>query len=129
MAFDIDKEITIDTNYYKITSVNYLTADAFIINLPKNRFKFKAGQHLSLSIKGDYQSREYSIYSAEDSNNLEILVKEVEGGYFSPKLKNLGTGEMVEVHGPFGKFGLEEKKQMKHFLILENAWQWMVMVQ
>jgi ferredoxin-NADP reductase len=41
-------------------------------------------------------------------------VKEVEGGYFSPKLKHLKIGEFVEVHGPFGKFGLEEKKRDSH---------------
>jgi ferredoxin-NADP reductase len=63
---------------------------------------------------GDYQNREYSIYSSEENKNLEILVKEVEGGYFSPKLKHLKPGDLVEVHGPFGKFNLDTKKQHTH---------------
>jgi ferredoxin-NADP reductase len=114
MNIDIKPDLKIDTHYYKVSDIRSLTENTFVLSLPKSRFKFEAGQHISLSIMGDYQSREYSIYSAEEGNNLEILVKEVEGGYFSPKLKHLKTGDMVEVHGPFGKFGLDTKKRDSH---------------
>lgn len=114
MAFDMKPEIKIDTHYYKVEHIRELTENTFILSLPQSRFKFLAGQHISLSIKGDYQSREYSIYSSENSKNLEVLVKEVEGGYFSPKLKHLKIGDHVEVHGPFGKFGLDEKHKNTH---------------
>ena len=107
-------EVGINTNYYKVLNIKNLTENTFVVKLPKSRFKFIAGQHISLSIEGDYQSREYSIYSAEEGENLEILVKEVEGGYFSPKLKHLKAGDMVEVHGPFGKFGLDIKRENTH---------------
>jgi ferredoxin-NADP reductase len=107
-------EIQIDTNYYKVIGIRNLTEHTFVLTLPKSRFKFVAGQHISLSIAGDYQSREYSIYSAEEAENFEVLIKEVEGGYFSPKLKHLKVGDMVEVHGPFGKFGLDEKRLKTH---------------
>src|SRR5690606_29851989 len=110
MEIDMKADLQMITNYYKVEEIRQLTENTFILSLPKSRFKFVAGQHISLSIKGDYQSREYSIYSAEEGNNLEVLVKEVEGGYFSPKLKHLRPGDLVEVHGPFGKFGLDEKK-------------------
>lgn len=111
---DMKPEVQLDTNYYKVENLRVLTENTFVLTLPKSRFKFEAGQHISLSIQGDYQSREYSIYSAEEGENLEVLVKEVEGGYFSPKLKHLKEGDMVEIHGPFGKFGLEEKKLATH---------------
>lgn len=114
MEIDMKPDLQINTNYYKVENIRPLTENTFILSLPKSRFKFVAGQHISLSIMGDYQSREYSIYSAEESNHLEVLVKEVEGGYFSPKLKHLKKGDMVEVHGPFGKFGLDEKKRDTH---------------
>jgi len=114
METDMKPDLQIDTNYYRVDAIRQLTENTFILSLPKSRFKFVAGQHISLSIKGDYQSREYSIYSAEESDHLEVLVKEVEGGYFSPKLKHLKAGDMVEVHGPFGKFGLDEKKRDTH---------------
>jgi ferredoxin-NADP reductase len=114
MTIDMKPEIQLDTNYYKVLDLRILTEHTFVLTLPKSRFSFTAGQHISLSIKGDYQSREYSIYSAEEAENLELLVKEVEGGYFSPKLKHLKVGDMVEVHGPFGKFGLDEKRKDSH---------------
>ncbi len=114
MNVEMKADLQIDTNYYKVVELRELTENTFVLSLPQSRFKFEAGQHISLSILGDYQSREYSIYSAEESNNLEILVKEVDGGYFSPKLKHLKPGDMVEVHGPFGKFGLDHKKRDTH---------------
>lgn len=114
MTIDMKPEVQIDTNFYKVVDIRNLTENTFVLTLPKSRFSFVAGQHISLSISGDYQSREYSIYSAEEGENLEVLVKEVEGGYFSPKLKHLKAGDMVEVHGPFGKFGLDEKRRDSH---------------
>ncbi len=111
---DMNPDVQINTNYYKVGKLRNLTENTFVLTLPKSRFKFIAGQHISLSIMGDYQSREYSIYSAEEGDNLEVLVKEVDGGYFSPKIKHLKEGEMVEVHGPFGKFGLDEKRLKSH---------------
>ena len=114
MTIEMKPEIQINTHYYKVLDIRNLTENTFVLALPKSRFKFLAGQHISLSILGDYQSREYSIYSAEEGNNLELLIKEVEGGYFSPKLKHLKVGDLVEVHGPFGKFGLDTKKQESH---------------
>lgn len=114
MTIQMKPEVKIDTHYYKVINLRHLTENTFVLTLPKSRFKFEAGQHISISIMGDYQSREYSIYSAEENENLEILVKEVDGGYFSPKLKHLKVGDMVEVHGPFGKFGLDQKRKDTH---------------
>jgi len=114
MTIEMKPEVQINTHYYKVLDIRNLTENTFVVTLPKSRFKFEAGQHISLSIMGDYQSREYSIYSAEEGDNLEVLVKEVEGGYFSPKLKHLKIGDMVEVHGPFGKFGIDTKRKDTH---------------
>ena len=71
MEIDMKTELQIDTNYYKVLDLRQLTENTFILSMPKSRFKFVAGQHISLSIMGDYQSREYSIYSAEEGENLE----------------------------------------------------------
>lgn len=99
-----------DESFYRIEKIRQLTGNAFSLKLSKARFAFKAGQHISLGIVGGNQSREYSIYSGENDENLEVLVKEVENGYFTPQLRKLKTGSLVEVHGPFGKFGMESKK-------------------
>jgi ferredoxin/flavodoxin---NADP+ reductase len=114
MIIDMKPEIQIDANYYTVKQLKYLTDSTFILQMPKFRFKFEAGQHISLSIAGDYQSREYSIYNAEDAPSLEVLVKEVEGGYFTPKLKHLKPGDKVEIHGPFGRFALDSSKRDTH---------------
>jgi len=102
-------EIKIDESFYKVEEIRHLTNETFSLKLPKARFAFKAGQHISLGIHGDYQSREYSIYSGADDENLEVLVKEVHNGYFTPKLRKLKAGDLVEIHGPFGNFGMEPK--------------------
>lgn len=102
-------DIKIDENFYKIGEIRPLTNETFSLKMPKARFPFKAGQHISLGIYGDYQSREYSIYSGVNDENLEVLVKEVEKGYFTPKLRKINAGDLVEIQGPFGKFGIDPK--------------------
>ena len=109
-----DQSIKIDERFYKVEEVRKLTDDTFSIRLPKARFNFKAGQHISVGIHGDYQSREYSIYSGEQDEYLEVLVKEVKDGYFTPKLSKIKSGNLVEVNGPFGKFRIDEKKISDH---------------
>lgn len=105
----IKYDIKIDESFYKVEEIRQLTDETFSLVLPKARFAFKAGQHISLGIYGDYQSREYSIYSGINDDHLEVLVKEVENGYFTPKLRKLKVGDLVEIHGPFGSFGIDSK--------------------
>ena len=111
---EIKPEMKIDESFYKVKEIRRLTDDTFSLRLPKSRFVYHAGQHISLGIQGDYQSREYSIYSGENDDCLEILVKEVQDGYFTPKLSKLKAGDLVEVNGPFGKFKIDEKKIADH---------------
>ncbi|MFW6293424.1 MAG: ferredoxin--NADP reductase, partial [Spirochaetota bacterium] len=48
------------------------------------------------------------IYSPLDADYLEILVKEVESGYVSRRLRRLEPGNELEVDGPFGFFLIDE---------------------
>lgn len=105
MSF-IKDDKKIDESFYKIIEIRQLTDETFSLKLPKARFLFKAGQHISLRIHGNHQSREYSVYSGTNDEYLEVLVKEVENGYFTPRLRKLKAGDLVEVHGPFGRFGI-----------------------
>lgn len=106
--------IRIDESFYKVKEIRWLTDETFSLKLPGGRFRYRAGQHISLGIMGDYRSREYSIYSGEKDEFLEVLVKEVKDGYFSPKLGKLKAGDLVEVHGPFGKFRIDESQLADH---------------
>jgi len=58
-------------------------------------------------LKGELDQREYSIYSGERDDYLEILVREVLDGHVSLKLKQCKPGQLLQVNGPFGSFGLE----------------------
>lgn len=99
-------DVKIDDTIYRVIKKRELTDETFSLVLPKSRFKFRSGQHISLGIYGNKQSREYSIYSSPNDENLEVLVKEVENGAFTPRLRKLNIGDLVEVHGPYGRFGI-----------------------
>ncbi|MEI6277167.1 MAG: FAD-binding oxidoreductase [Prolixibacteraceae bacterium] len=106
----IEKEgIKMDDCFYKIIDIKDLTDETFSLKLPKARFPFKPGRHISLRIHGNHRSREYSIYSGAFDEYLEVLVKEVENGYFTPKLRKLKAGDLLEIHGPYGKFGMDKQ--------------------
>ena len=51
--------------------------------------------------------REYSVYSGENDDYLEILVREIPEGSVSKHLKQCKPGDLLKVNGPFGSFGLE----------------------
>ena len=108
MNFNKDN-IKIDDKFYRIEEIRQLTNETFSVRLPKAGFIFKPGQHISLSIKGSKITREYSIYSSPNDEHLELLVKEVNNGQFTPKLRMLNVGDLVEIHGPYGRFGVDSK--------------------
>jgi ferredoxin--NADP+ reductase/benzoate/toluate 1,2-dioxygenase reductase subunit len=69
--------------------------------------KFKAGQHIIVGLEGELNQREYSVYSGEKDDYLEILVREVIQGNVSLQLKQCKPGQLLQVNGPFGSFGIE----------------------
>jgi ferredoxin/flavodoxin---NADP+ reductase len=54
------------------------------------------------------QIREYSIYSGETEDNLEVLIKEVDEGLISQKLKECKAGQKIRFDGPFGTYTLKQ---------------------
>jgi ferredoxin/flavodoxin---NADP+ reductase len=119
MTHDINAKNQNDNQLYKVVNLRVLTESTFILSLTKCRFDFTPGQYFNLTTKGEPIGREYTIYSAIESENLEFLVKEVEGGYFSPKLKYLKKGDFVKLNGPLGRFCLDiiNKDTHKHVFI------------
>jgi ferredoxin--NADP+ reductase len=89
---------------YVVREVIDLTEAAYILRFSKNDMNFKAGQHLVAGLMNTKDSREYSIYSGTNDENLEILVREVEDGDVSKKLRKLTKGDTVEINGPYGFF-------------------------
>jgi len=73
-------------------------------------FQFQTGQFVILQIPGLAEKREYSVYSGENDDFLEVLVREIEGGKVSGRLKKLKLGTEIEVEGPFGFFKFNPEK-------------------
>ncbi|MDN3491599.1 ferredoxin--NADP reductase [Winogradskyella bathintestinalis] len=73
----------------------------------KDKFRFKAGQYITLktTINGDDIRRDYSICASQNSGNVTVAVKAVEGGTFSIYANTtLKAGDTLEVAEPNGRF-------------------------
>ena len=92
---------------HKIIQTRFLTERTFVLRIERGNMQFKAGQHIIVGLEGELDQREYSVYSGEKDDYLEILVREVPDGNVSKQLKQCKPGELLKVNGPFGSFGLE----------------------
>jgi ring-1,2-phenylacetyl-CoA epoxidase subunit PaaE len=76
----------------------------------RDKFVFKAGQHLTLraTIDGEEVRRNYSLCTAPDEQDWMVTVKRIGGGVFSNWAgDNLKPGDMVDVMPPHGSFTCE----------------------
>lgn len=107
---------------FTVQEVRHLTDTAYVLRFDRNGMAFKAGQHLLIGAKGDPEPREYSIYSGENEDYIEVLIKEVEDGHTSKLLKNLTPGAALNVHGPNGFFMTNAKPPTgKKFLFIASG--------
>lgn len=81
-----------------------LSPGVFLLRLSRQDLSFRSGQHLLLSLPGTPLAREYSIASGTADPWLDVLVRVVKGGAFSPRLARLRAGQEVQVSGPCGFF-------------------------
>jgi ferredoxin--NADP+ reductase/benzoate/toluate 1,2-dioxygenase reductase subunit len=106
----IEKKVSgpaFSANLHKIIQLRFLTERTFVLRFERENMQFKAGQHIIVGLKGELNQREYSVYSGEKDDYLEILVREVLDGNVSSQLKQCKPGQLLQVNGPFGSFGLE----------------------
>ena len=86
---------------------------AITFDIPENlkdTFSFKAGQYITLktTINGEDIRRDYSICASQNSGNVTVAVKAVEGGTFSVYANTtLKAGDVLEVAEPNGRFVFE----------------------
>jgi len=95
---------------HKVIATRHLTESTFVVRFERNNIKFQAGQFVLLNYNGLVDHREYSVYSGENDDYLEVLVREVEGGKVSGKLKQLKEGNKIGVAGLFGFFRFVPQK-------------------
>jgi ferredoxin/flavodoxin---NADP+ reductase len=107
----------VSTNVHKIKQIRFLTEGTFVLRLERGDLQFKAGQHIIVGMKDELDQREYSVYSGEKDDYLEILVREVLTGKVSQQLMHCKPGQFLQVNGPFGSFGLESYEMYSRKLL------------
>jgi len=109
-------------NSHQVISIRNLTPSTYVIRMEKKDFTFKTGQYITLGFSGSIDRREYSIYSAEQDDYLEVLIKEVENGLLSKKLKKCKPGDKLDVDGAFGHFSLKDDEiKNKKFMFISTG--------
>ncbi|NOR87267.1 MAG: oxidoreductase [Bacteroidales bacterium] len=84
-------------------------ADEVYILYFKNFFDFTPGQVVAISMKQNEPPRLYSICSSPNKDEIAILFKVNPGGFLTPRLAELKTGDQMMVSAAFGTFyGTEE---------------------
>ncbi len=98
----------ISTRLHEILDVRPITDSTFVIRLERNDLNFKSGQHINVGPANSIHTREYSIYSGENDDYIDILIKEISDGFISPVLKKQRPGNMLVVEEPAGYFSLPQ---------------------
>ncbi|NER09891.1 ferredoxin--NADP reductase [Muriicola jejuensis] len=106
----------------KVAEVKPLTPNSVAISLQvpqdlKEKFRFQAGQHLTIKqkIDGKEVRRSYSISSDPKEDALTIGIKKVEDGVFSTWAnEHIKVGNSLEVMPPTGHFIYPPKGNSKH---------------
>lgn len=107
---------------HKVTEIRHLTDSAYVLRMERNGVQFETGQFLIINRLGSVDQREYSVYSGENDDYLEVLVREIIDGKVSPKLKHLNGDPVIEVDGPFGFFKFQpEQFKLKKFLFVASG--------
>lgn len=106
-------------NLLKLIETRWLSDSTYVLRLERNDFDFLPGQYITLGIPQNNQTREYSIYSSDKDPFIEVIIREVEDGFLSLKLKKIKIGDKLVIDGPFGFFNLNEEEisTRKHLFI------------
>jgi ferredoxin--NADP+ reductase/benzoate/toluate 1,2-dioxygenase reductase subunit len=111
-----------NTRISKILEIRKLTDTAFVLRFEKHDLNFTAGQHIALGLPEIIDTREYSIYSASQDEAFEVLIKEVEDGYMSPRFGKMNVGDKLKVMKPVGYFTiLPENLTTKKFVFIASG--------
>lgn len=114
-------EISVNT-IFTVQELRHLTDSTYVVRMDRKGMKFSPGQNLNIGLVGDTEKRDYSIYSSTKDDFLDILVKEVDDGLVSKKLKKLKPGDSLDVDGPFGFFTIKDEEVLtKKFMFIASG--------
>jgi sulfite reductase alpha subunit-like flavoprotein len=101
--------------YHKVIKIIKYGSANFILRVERNNIKFNPGQFFSIGVPGVPINREYSVSSGIDENYLDFLIREINNGVLSAKLKNLKKDDQIKILGPYGEFYLKEFNTNKKY--------------
>jgi len=93
----------------QVLGIRHVNDSTYVLKFDRKGREFIAGQHVILGVMGENNAREYSVYSGEQDDYFEVLIKEVKDGDVSKRLKWLRPGAELEMNGPLGFFTLDQK--------------------
>ena len=104
---------------HTVQSIRHLNRSAFVLRIDRNDVNTVAGQCVTLGVSGSGINREYSLYSGEQDDYFEFLIKQIEGGQVSTELQQCRPGDQVDFDGPYGQFVLRntENTALKYLFI------------
>lgn len=104
---------------YEVSEIHWLTNDLVKLSFHDYDHSFQAGEHVTLSTLDGYEAREYSIYSGHDEVGISLLIKIVNGGYFTSKLIEIQKHDLMVISSPHGAFSFHENNapNAKHWFI------------
>ncbi len=101
---------------HKVLDIRLLSETAYVVRFERDGLQFVPGQHVYVGLPGD-ENRPYSVYSGENEDFVEILVKEINKGNVSRKLKKLEQDSFVEVDDAQGHFSIKERLGEKLYFV------------
>ena len=105
----------------QIESIRKLTDPAYVLCMNRGSLNFVPGQYIRIGFPGELEKREYSIYSGDTDNYLEVLIREVDNGYLSKALKNSEKGQNIELDGPYGFFTLNPEEKIQELVFIASG--------
>ena len=107
---------------HRVHSVRALAGGTYVLRFNRQGREFEPGQYLSLGIRGEIDMREYSIYSSLKDDCFEALIKEIDTGLVSRRLRRVHPGDALAVDGPFGFFTIDaEQRATGRFLFIATG--------
>lgn len=92
----------------KVIHVRNLTARCYVLRVERLCMSFRAGQSITLGVRRMRVNREYTIYSGEQDDYFDVLIRDIQDGTVSPALRRCPPGEELECAGPYGSFVIEK---------------------
>lgn len=106
---------------YKVIDIISNGGGNFILRVERNNLSFMPGQFFSLGIPGIPINREYSVTSSLNDIHLDFLIREIEDGTLSSKLRKLKKNDEIKILGPFGEFYLKKMDFKKKYIFIASG--------